>query len=1010
MKKNLLFPLTFLFILLFGLASCSDNNNLKTQADVTIDFPVQELFNIASAREADNPVEISLIITVTLYVNGTQFGDPQQKEFTSQMRDSGGSFEFKDIAIGSRVKATAQVDSVSVVNGQKSVYPMLKGESQELKLSNSTLELPIELEYIDPEVIDPDYNLCLQFLTQKLDSDGNPLADEYEVYSSNYVHTDDSVEQIIAYKGFNTTNEEFVIHIAKNTIELTSQGYTAKRNSKDEEVLDVSLGADGFIYMKYYWDKTRNSPVVKTITGSASDKNYTLKIYSTGVYEINDNSDLTVLGFWDCTKYDGKIPEYPVDVNFTQTVYTQNNITRLTPGRMYEGEFISNPNDPHFHEDISSVTWDEDTASFEIKIFTHNNIQPVTFYLPSLFWFDIRSFENSEGSFTNNTQQTIEEHENNITLEVYLKKADMDGNPVDDTPPEYMASYSTYTAFDYEYMYAKYLEEEECNEQGIPYDDPDEELRTGDDWTNLGFVPGKYYPGMYFNLATAIDFISLEADDQFCFEIDGKTIVDDKYEVTKNGEYTTIKNIIYYYQEDPKIPVVLSGSAGEKNYTFSLYDSGLYIIKDSTDKNIAMGMCQVYETDSSSSPESKSLMFQEMLYYENDKAKLAPFIYKDSKIYVMGSSMEEIDFVPLNGSTFAVTYRTQNAADNFPITFTMPAGFDISEFIKDSGGDGGNDGDGLHANSTVVFKGQPDILINQINPSEALCLSSGSASFQAASIYPNNFVPNQLGITSMTATLYYSGEEVPSSQYTAYFDSLNTLTIQPVALAKGGSYVVQVKASDDNCSISSNFVLTVQNKVITTLDVSDDDFLESLMNLLADAGGAVDLTLTGSRDTVVQDYNYTSDTSLYQLLGYCFIQYHNNPVILDMSGVSGTSVEVFETNGYQGVCTSVKLAPGLRAIRYKAGNMIDVSQSDSSVSAGNWYYIEAESGNTWTDAVNELLGGKPLTEDVFNSLVDQFNQYTTFEIQESNWDEVLQFLSTGAGTKSNMDYIFIKGE
>lgn len=1022
MKKKFLFPLTFLFIILFGLASCSDANNLKNQANVTIDFPVQELFNIAASRKAgDDTVDVSLLITVTLYVNGNQYDSPQQQAFTSLMRDSGASFEFKNIAIGSRVKATAQVDSITTYNGQKTTYTMLKGESAELTLSGSSLELPIELEYIDPEVIDPevvdpeiidpDYNLCLQFLTQKLDSDGNPLADEYEVYSSNYVHTDDSVEQIIAYKGFNTSNEKFVIHIAKNTIELTSQGYTAKRNSKDEEVMEFSLGADGLIYMKYYWDKTRNSPVVKTITGSASDKNYTLKIYSTGVYEIKDNSDLTVLGFWDCTKYDGKIPEYPVDVNFTQTVYTQNNITRLTPGRMYEGEFISNPNDPHFHEDISSVTWDEDTASFEIKIFTHNNIQPVTFYLPSLFWFDIRSFENSEGAFTNNIQEPIEEHENNITLEVYLKEVGKDGKPVDDTQPELLSSYSTYTAFDYEYMYAKYLEEERCREHNIDYDDPDKELRTGNGWDEQGFVPGKYYPGMYFSLATAIDFLPFETDDQFTFEIDGKDIVKNEYEITKDGDYTTIKHINYYYQTEPKTPVVMSGSAGEKNYTLNLYDTGLYIIKDSTDKNIAMGMCQVYKTDSSSSPESKSLMFQEMLYYENDKAKLAPFIYKDSKIYVMGSSMEEMDFVPLNGSTFAVIYRTQNAADNFPITFTMPAGFDISEFIKDDSGDGGNDGDGLHANSTVVFKGQPDILINQINPSEALCLNSGSASFQAASIYPNNFVPNQLGITSMTATLYYSGEEVPSSQYTAYFDGLNTLTIQPVALVQGGSYVVQVKASDANCSVSSNFVLTVQNKVIATLDVSDDDFLESLMNLLADAGGAVDLTLTGSRDTVVQDYNYTSDTSLYQLLGYCFMQYHNNPVTLDMSDVSGTSVEVFETNGYQGVCTSVKLAPGLRAIRYKAGNMIDVSQSDSSVSAGKWYYIEARTGTyNWADSVTELLGGKPLTEDVFNSLADQFNQSMEFEIQESNWNEVLQLLSTGEGTSSNTDYIFIKGE
>ena len=204
--------------------------------------------------------------------------------------------------------------------------------------------------------------------------------------------------------------------------------------------------------------------------------------------------------------------------------------------------------------------------------------------------------------------------------------------------------------------------------------------------------------------------------------------------------------------------------------------------------------------------------------------------------------------------------------------------------------------------------------------------------------------------------------------------------------------------------------MPVVRKVVATLDVSNDDFLESLMNLLADADGAVDLTLTGSRNTIIQDYNYTSDTSLYQLLGYCFMQYYNNPVTLDMSYVSGTSVEVFETNGYQGVCTSVKLAPGLRAIRYKAGNMIDVSQSDSSVSAGKWYYIEAGTENIWSDAVNELLGGKPLTEDVVNSLSAEFGIYTEFNIRESNWDEVLQFLSTGAGTKSYMDYIFIKGE
>lgn len=838
MKKNLLFPLTFLFILLFGLASCSDNNNLKTQADVTIDFPIQELFNIAAAREGgDSTVDVSLLITVTLYVNGSQYGTPQQQEFTSQMRQSGGSFEFKDITIGSRVKATAQVDSVSIVNGQKSVYPMLKGESQELKLSKSTLELPIELEYCDTKYTDVD-NLCLQFYIQKTDSSGTPLANEYELYNSVYSRTELSFEQITQTLDFNS----FYTQMAQLSAQLIAQGYELKKDEGGlSPVVNVSVDDKGIIYVAYYWDKA----------------------------------------------------------------------------------------------------------------------------------------------------QAPKEEVVNVVYEIYASI--LQGSGDEYTEPELISSYSGYTPYDYEQLYAEYLLEESGQVDPEQTDKPEVPWETGLD-------PKVYYEGMYFNLALAVDFMIPTLESNIDMQLKGYYCEDTEYIITKKDGITYIKEIMKCFRVSEQHESLYT-QVGSKAYALSLYPNNLVVLCDANTREKLMVGSLNGTLDENNNLES--VYFQEYFYYENGKAQPSPLIWKDSKVFVMGSSAEYIDEIDITSKNLTITYRTQNPADDMELSFVLPEGFNILDWIDL----GGWEEDYYSGVFQPVLSGISFINI-AYESHERVYRNFGNLSFRAE-------YPSQKNIEiNMSAELFYSGSLVSSELYETKQEG-NILTITPINLPAGGIYIARIKATWAGQSVVNNFAFDVDGSYCTLLDISSASLLSDVVNTLAmaDSNSTVSLHFYGQKN--LQPDTNLMNVNLAQIIAPALLQYPAIPVELDFSEASGNIVyflslsELLDTS-----CKSIIISPetyGLSYVRYlyPALDGNDVQSDD------DWYKISVRTNSSTTGDAMAIIAEFMNRPDVFNfeTVVQQFEElnYTPADISLTDWAYVVgAFAGDWHDISDSSDYFFFR--
>lgn len=987
MKKNLLFPLTFLFILLFGLASCSDNNNLKTQADVTIDFPIQELFNIAAAREGgDSTVDVSLLITVTLYVNGSQYGTPQQQEFTSQMRQSGGSFEFKDITIGSRVKATAQVDSVSIVNGQKSVYPMLKGESQELKLSKSTLELPIELEYCDTKYTDVD-NLCLQFYIQKTDSSGTPLANEYELYNSVYSRTELSYEEIASDQSLITKDENFFAELSIIALDLMAKGYESKRkaNGEDED-LKISIGEDGIIYLGYYWDKQEHVPSVKTITTSLNGTTYTLKLYSRGIYSITSDSGLKILGVWYCVEDDDRDPDTPVPVYFTQSVYQIDGVAKVSPGYIVNGEFVSDAMDPRYHPDIIYIEWTPSIDSLPFKFFHSDGITPITFTLSEKEWFDIYEFEDRDEE----QNIVIPSHEPNVVYEVYTLKLD-DATGSVGVEPEFYHSYTGYSEDD---LKGKYDAFAEAMANSTDPEDPELDKLL------------EIFTSSYLKV-----FYRAYCEMTFDFGIKGyyteKSIIDS---VTKENGITHIKETVELYQTEPPEVKIMDGTDGTNTYKLYLYSYDLYKVVNSRNEEVMLGQWNTGEEGLS----EDIISFYEYIYYKDNECYLSPIMEYNFNSYINDNEDDEeeptdgVDYVTWNASTITLTYNTGNSLTSFPITFAVPEGFDIFEFEEEQNH---IHMENIHAYGTVVFKNQPDICIKTPYSQEPLYINYGEALFEVAPLYREDSVSNSLGVSNMSAVLYYSGQEVPSDLYEVKYTpgqltNANSLVIKPLNLPNGGTYIARVTVTDTNCTVTSNFILQVENKACISLDVGEEDFLSNLVQAMQTTKVPVRLELSGN----VQSDPYTPDMNIYQLIVFA-LQTSKYPVELDMTYMTGNGTQIVDLTGYANCCSKIVLPEFVRGFVYSAGLSVEVVDLYETFEDAEWYCIYArESDYGYGDAVamiNELYAG---TRTLNSATINALNEIYAVSINTDpyEWETINAYLNGNATCQDGT--IFFMGE
>ena len=153
---------------------------------------------------------------------------------------------------------------------------------------------------------------------------------------------------------------------------------------------------------------------------------------------------------------------------------------------------------------------------------------------------------------------------------------------------------------------------------------------------------------------------------------------------------------------------------------------------------------------------------------------------------------------------------------------------------------------------------------------------------------------------------------------------------------------------------------------------------------------------------------------MYQNIGYVLHQYNNNPVDLDMSGVSGNGTHVLETEIFSGLNSKITLATNLKAIHCGANTIFDLSQADSSISSGTWYRLEVD--KSWDDTmpgiltIKEVLAGNKTINEVYDNLMDISDHDTYFNFSLSSWTEVVNTLSGNEQTYDSCTYYFIKGE
>ena len=499
------------------------------------------------------------------------------------------------------------------------------------------------------------------------------------------------------------------------------------------------------------------------------------------------------------------------------------------------------------------------------------------------------------------------------------------------------------------------------------------------------------------------DFSMQITEYQFCKEIQGYTIneiLSDREPDISEG-VTNITCAVYFDKTGQEIiPLKMNGiDSNNKAYELNIYNSesgsSYYIINDSQDDKVAFGIFSASEVSG-----MYMFMYAQMFYYDN---------------FIARSSLNVSD--PTNPYGYQlVQYTTSNPPANFiidsivdgigttvSITFTYPFGFNVYSLVP-------YNGDDLPVIGQIIIAGTPKVSINKVDATEPLCLNKGEQQFNITKL------DTSVQITQLSAKLYYEGKEVQSNTYLVQSNSQNLVTISPKFLSNGGTYIAKVivKGSYEGKEFEacSNYILQVENQVIATLDVSQDTFMQTLIEVMSKASGPVKLTLTGVRNFNTVD-SYSPECSLYQNIGYVFQQFNKNPVELDMSGVSGNSVSVLETQLLSSVCTSVKLAPNLKAIHYVHNTPVDISQSDSSISSGPWYSIVVD--KSWEDSKSEIvlikqvLAGSKTINEVY-SLLEPSNIYSNFEISTTDWSEVMNTLSGYASTNGAFTYYFIKGE
>ena len=961
MKKHFLPPLLVFLLLIFGLASC--NSNVNSNANVSMTFPVTQLYNQISAREGTDSITLNL--EVTLFVNGVK-KETKSAVATSDLETQ--TFEFSSIPLNSTVYAEAWVKSITVVNGLSFTNIMLYGKTNDTVVASDAVELELELNWYEENgEKDKDEGTTPLVMQYWLKNGSTSTLYESTACKTNY--TVDEIREMLREGEKIDYDSSFYRYYEWDYFFILVEGLypDIDENTEAYEQDGTNTEAyeqDGTIYVQFHYIRTGEPEQYKEITGTANGQNYTLKLYAPQLYSICDSAgNPFVLGMWETS-------ENGDSVCFTELMYKKNDKPLMTPFRYVDGKFSTDMN-INLHPDI--ISWNSETSSFKLNYYYEGGSLPITFTLKENF--DIGEFEinpdkdnkDDEGHGNTNTDPAIDLSNDNILIRFYTK---------DSTNPNEQYKLYSQTGGNADYTYDQVLDN-----AYLPFSD--DSIYANSTWYEFKLIVNGY-----------------ESPDERVGDTDPPvTVTQEDGKICVN--YYLIK------KAEPASKVTMKGTSGKDTYTLVLYDLGDYEILDSANKTFLFG---IWGTGLDGQ-QNNIVSFSEFMYKKDGQVKFSPNFYVDGELVMNGDDPrynQKPDCINWNSTdqTFSLTYYYDDKY--YPITFEKPANFNIVEFDKHSNeGNSGSSGSESSIHSTIVIPGNPTFTISKTFSDDSIYLNDGLVSFNT--IYTEEEF-------TWSVTLFDGGKEVPDSAYD--FTSTNSeCTIRPLSLpgaeneyATEKYFIAHVTAvSATRGTVATNFEVRVQNMNKAWLNLNDEDFLTKLITFFENANGPIQLKLSGTGFNPV----YNPDANVYKMVSYTINQYAKHNVELDFSGVLTPNAYFVDFNDFSPVVKKITLPTSITAIKFNPNLTATIIAPDENYYTDKtWYSVK----NLYTPVQEELekiYEGYPCDLSKLTNNGATCTEVPLLATTQTSWETLVVWISNNYrdGFEVLEDRtIFVKGE
>ncbi|MBO4629397.1 MAG: leucine-rich repeat protein [Treponema sp.] len=666
------------------------------------------------------------------------------------------TMEFKEIPLISTVYAEAWITlgKITTYYG-KSAEVIVSSDNTELQL---TLKKQTEVKG-DPTVIEEmeNYDISAQFFVQKKNASGNPI-NEYELYKSVPISSEHSFEEIIQDESLQEYQDFMAIH-SWTTYELMIKGYDLRENvdpNYRESDIEVVFES-GKYYVNFYFNFIGELTKHQLFQGSANGTIYYLDLYR-DIYNIkNQNNETISMGMSDYYK-DNDI------VSFFEFLY-KNDDKICFPNYFYlDGLY----NEEYAANYTQMINWSSSTTSFTIKYYSESEPLQITFTIPE--GFSLEDFFNSEDPYNNIVP------ESNIIWTAYVQNRDLDGNPIQD-------SYSIYDEF-----YIDYADISALNLTDY-YDINDLPDFRATYWWICYELAGNGY-----DMADGKDFIAEKQGD--------------KLNISSYYDIAQTVNEPWHYKE-------LQGSSGGNTYTLKLYDAGIGFIYNDSGKPVYCYSCSKKAND------NEHIIFVQTWYCKDKRIKFSPIWFRNGQfLFDSVESIFDLDGVEqitwTQGNNFTITCK--DGTNDLPITFATPADFNVFEFFKDDGDEGGS----ININLTDP---NTNLLTITATPSKDFCMYAGSINLGAILKANNTNLSTDPNVI-WDAKLLYGGADI--NEYDTYYEIkkndnktcvsiLNTLVVS-------GYYQLYVIAIYNGITTSQMFDIYVSGEEYHEYNVEDPNF------------------------------------------------------------------------------------------------------------------------------------------------------------------------------------------